>query len=119
MCLTQFLTTKKALLAGALLLLSASVYLCQCTPLKILPFWLRQFTLVGALLALIGLGRLCHRRALAIDSAYPLAYRKLGDGFFALGQYAEAVDAYQQAIALDPEDVAARQGLEAARLRAQ
>jgi len=52
-----------------------------------------------------------------IDSTYPLAYRKLGDSFFALGRYAEAVDAYQQAIALDPEDAAARQGLEAARSR--
>lgn len=60
-----------------------------------------------------------YRRALAIDSAYPLAYRKLGDSFFALGQYAEAVDAYQRAVALDPEDMAARQGLEAARSRAQ
>jgi tetratricopeptide (TPR) repeat protein len=60
-----------------------------------------------------------YQRALAIDSAYPLTYRKLGDSFFALGRYAEAADAYQQAVALDPEDVAARQGLEAARSRAQ
>ena len=60
-----------------------------------------------------------YQRALVIDSAYPLAYRKLGDSFFALGWYAEAVDAYQQAVALDLEDVAARQGLEAARSRAQ
>ena len=54
-----------------------------------------------------------------IDSAYPLAYRKLGDSFFALGRYAEAVDVYQQAVAPDPEDVAARQGLEAARSKVQ
>jgi tetratricopeptide (TPR) repeat protein len=47
------------------------------------------------------------------------AYRKLGDSFFVLGRYAEAVEVYQQAVALDPEDVAAQQGLEAARLRAQ
>jgi tetratricopeptide (TPR) repeat protein len=53
-----------------------------------------------------------------IDSAYRLAYQKLGDSFFALGRYAEAVDVYQQAVAFYPEDVAARQGLEAARLRA-
>jgi len=52
-----------------------------------------------------------------VDSAYPLAYRKLGDSFFALRRYAEAVDAYQQGVALDPKDVAARQGLEAARSR--
>jgi tetratricopeptide (TPR) repeat protein len=35
-----------------------------------------------------------------IDSAYPLAYQKLGDSLFTLGRYAEAVEVYQQAIAL-------------------
>jgi tetratricopeptide (TPR) repeat protein len=42
-----------------------------------------------------------------IDSAYPLVHRKLGDSFFSLGRYGEAVDAYRQAVALDPESVAA------------
>jgi tetratricopeptide (TPR) repeat protein len=58
-----------------------------------------------------------YKRALTIESAYPLVYQELGDSFFALGRYAEAVDAYQQAVALDPESAAARQGLEAARSR--
>ncbi|BGP41563.1 Small glutamine-rich tetratricopeptide repeat-containing protein 2 [Rhodotorula kratochvilovae] len=57
------------------------------------------------------------RAALAIDPTFSKAYSRLGHALFSLGEYAEAVEAYEKGLELDPSNATMKSSLATARSR--
>lgn len=58
------------------------------------------------------------REAAKLDPKFGKAYSRLGHALFSSGKYAEAVDAYQQGLLVDPENKLMKSGLETAQAQA-
>lgn len=55
------------------------------------------------------------KSAAKVDPGYSKAYSRMGHAYFCLGEYNEAVEAYEKGLALDPENATMRQSLETAK----
>ncbi|KAJ2159780.1 Small glutamine-rich tetratricopeptide repeat-containing protein 2 [Coemansia sp. RSA 552] len=56
-------------------------------------------------------------RALEIDSSYGKGYSRLGLAYFGLGKFAEAAEAYEKGLALDPNNKVMQASLESAKAK--
>lgn len=59
------------------------------------------------------------RKALEIDANYSKAYSRLGLALYSLGDFSEAVDAYEKGLKLDPTNATMKQQLQAAKDKAK
>lgn len=55
------------------------------------------------------------REAIKIDPAFSKAYSRLGHALFSIGEYAEAVEAYEKGLELDPSNATMKSSLATAR----